>query len=128
MITLKKQNEGVHELTNSKAVVSIGAAKDSDTEGFSPVDYLCSSVSMCVALTLDAIIKRDRLPINGYSIEVNATKADDRPSRFEQIDLTIKFDGEIDDQTRIKLEKSAERGCTIGHTLEHGATVTITSK
>ncbi|CQR46023.1 OsmC-like protein [Paraliobacillus sp. PM-2] len=128
MITLKKVKDQPHEITNQKGVKSIAASSDNEVEGYSPVDYLASAVSFCMGLTLDALIKRDDLPIESYDIEVHVTKAEGRPSRLEKLDVDITFDTELEDKVKEKLIRSAKRGCTIGNTIEHGAEVNVTAK
>ncbi|WP_339254480.1 OsmC family protein [Sporosarcina sp. FSL W8-0480] len=128
MITLKKTKNRPHEITNEKGVTTIAAASDNEVEGYSPVDYITSSVSICMGLTLDALIKRDDLPIDSYVINVDATKADGRPSRLEKIDVEIIFGTELDGKVKEKLIKSAIRGCMIGNTIENGAKVNVSAK
>lgn len=129
MITLKKQKDHEHKITNERGTESIATSSRYPVDGFSPVDYLCSSVGICMGLTVDAIIERDQLEIDGYTIEVSATKdADARPSRMERLDVSIVFEGDVDEKTRNKLEKSAKRGCTIGNTIEHGVPVNLITK
>lgn len=126
MLTLRKQKDTVHELTNEKNHQTVGAASDSEIAGFSPVDYLESSVAMCMALTMDAVIQRDNLVVEGYQIEAKVTRDPSlKPKRFSGIDVQITFTGAIDAKVEAKLKKLAHRGCTIGHTIEHGAAINI---
>ncbi|SDB82456.1 Uncharacterized OsmC-related protein [Pelagirhabdus alkalitolerans] len=129
MITLNKRSDQAHEIENEKGSISYGASSKTDVDGFSPVDYLCSSVAMCIGLTLDAIIERDQIDIEGYKIDVSVTKDPDaRPSRMKSMAIHVEFNGELEEKTRKKLEKSAKRGCTIGHTLEHGIAIDMQSE
>ncbi|MFB1049768.1 OsmC family protein [Paraliobacillus sp. JSM ZJ581] len=128
MITLKKVKDQPHKVTNQKGVTLIAASSDSELEGYSPMDYLASGVSFCMGLTLDALIKRDNLPIESYDIEVHVTKADGRPSRLEKLDVEITFDTNLEDKVKEKLIRSAKRACTVGNTIEHGAEVNVTAK
>lgn len=125
MITLEKVKDKAHEITNDSGVVSVAAKPGSDVEGFTPVDYLASSVSICIGLTLDALIARDQLDVEGYTIKIICNKAEGRPSRFESMDVEVKFNGELDSEVKEKLLKSAKRACTIGHTIEHGAEINL---
>lgn len=125
MITLKKVKEQNHQITNDAGVVTTATPSKSEVLGYSPVDYLASSVSICMGLTLDALIARDQLEIAGYTIKVIGNKAEDSPSRLESLDVEIDFDGELDEKQKAKLIKLAKRGCTIGNTIEHGAEIHI---
>lgn len=127
MIKLVKNKDQAHEITNDKNVISIGAAQDSATEGFSPIDYITSSVAMCMALTLDAVLDRGDIEVDSYEIKTSAIKANTSPSRLEKIDVEIEFKGNVDDATKEKLVLIAKRGCTIGNTIEHGAPVNVSS-
>ncbi|GAA5416011.1 hypothetical protein Pryu01_01043 [Paraliobacillus ryukyuensis] len=128
MVTLKKTTDQPHEITNKKGVTTVAAASESEVDGYSPIDYLTSAVSICMGLTLDALINRDGLPIKSYEISVDATKAEGRPSRLEKLDVEITFDRKLEKDVQEKLIKSAKRGCTIGNTIEHGAAVNVTVK
>lgn len=127
MITLKKTKDQPHQIVNQKGITTIAAASDSDLDGYSPVDYITSAISICMGLTLDALIKRDDLAITSYQIKVDAIKAEGRPSRLEKLNVSIDFDQDIEDKVKEKLIKSAKRGCTIGNTIEHGAEVNVTA-
>ncbi|SEO16346.1 Uncharacterized OsmC-related protein [Amphibacillus marinus] len=126
MIVLKKDKHSDYQAINDNGTVSIGRSSQSNQDGFSPVDYLCSSVALCMGLNIDSITERDNLDISSYTIEVSATKAvDARPSRMEKLDVKVELIGNIDDKTRSKVIKSAKRGCTIGNTLEHGVPINL---
>lgn len=128
MITLKKENNKVHEITNDRGTTQLATSSRSDVAGFSPGDFLNSSIAICMGLTLDALIERDNLDIPGYSIEIDGTKAEGaRPSRMEKFDVKVIFEGELDEKLKNRLAKSAKRGCTMGNTIEHGATINVTS-
>lgn len=128
MIKLIKNKDQIHEITNDKNVVTTGAKQDSGIEGYSPIDYITSSVAMCMALTLDAVLERGDIDVESYEIKTSATKANTSPSRLEKIDVEIEFKGNVDDATKEKLVLIAKRGCTIGNTIEHGAPVEVSAK
>lgn len=129
MITLKKEVNKVHEITNDRGTVNLAASSNSGVDAFSPGDYLSGSISICMGLTLDALIERDQLDIPSYSIEVSSTKAENaRPSRLEKFDVKIAFDADLDEKTKDRLIRSAKRGCTMGNTIEHGAPIDVVSE
>ena len=127
MITLKKAENKVHEVTNDRGTIQLARSSRSEVDGFSPGDFLNSSIAICMGLTLDALIERDNLDIPGYSIEISGTKAENaRPSRMEKFDVKIVYDGEIDDKLKNRLTKSAKRACTMGNTIEQGVPINVT--
>ncbi|MBU5595612.1 OsmC family protein [Amphibacillus sp. MSJ-3] len=126
MITLKKDQDKVHEITNDRGTVHLATSSNSGVDAFAPGDFLNSSIAICMGLTLDALIERDQLDIPSYSIEISSTKAEDaRPSRLEKIDVKLTFDADLDEKTKNRLAKSAKRGCTMGNTIEHGAPINV---
>lgn len=128
MITLKKEQNLAHKITNDNGVVTIGTSSKRSTEGYTPVDYLASSVALCMGLTLDAVIARDQLDVAGYTIEVRLNKAEDRPSRFESLDVRLEFESELTDKEKKKLIMLAKRGCTIGNTIEQSAEIHVVAE
>src|SRR5699024_12593704 len=85
MIKLVKNKDQAHEITNDKNVISIGAAQDSATEGFSPIDYITCSVAICMALTLDALIDRGDIEVDFYEIKTSVFKANICLLRLDKI-------------------------------------------
>lgn len=127
LITLRKEDNKVHEITNDRGTVQLATSSSSGVDAFTPGDYINSSIAICIGLNLDALIERDNLDIPGYSIEINGTKSEDaRPSRMEKFDVKIVYDGEVDDKVKNRLTKSAKRACTMGNTIEHGVPINVT--
>lgn len=91
-----------------------------------PVEYLEASVAMCVAKTLDFLDERDGLELSGYDVEVTSTSDQSlRPRRLSEVTVNITFTDQLDPVLDKKLKIKAERGCVIGHTLEHPVKVIL---
>ncbi|MCT2537730.1 OsmC family protein [Aquibacillus koreensis] len=125
MITLKRTSDGGYNMSNREGVSVQGATSKTNTDGFTPFELLCNSISLCMALSLDALIKRDELDVTEYNIDVTPHKAEDSPSRIERFTVEVQLAGELDEKTKKKLIASAKRACTVGNTLKHGAEMDV---
>ncbi|UFT99125.1 OsmC family protein [Radiobacillus kanasensis] len=127
MITLTSNMSGNFSLKNANEEEITGASSR-DYDGYTPFDLICSSLSVCMAIGIDSVIKRDSLDIKEYSIEVTPRKAEDSPSRIEHFSVAVQFADEVEEKTKKKLITIAKRACTIGNTIEQGAKVEIVSQ
>src|SRR5699024_1510164 len=108
MITLKKEQDKIHEITNDRGTMNLASSSDTNADAFSPGDYLNGAVAICMGLNLDALIERDQLDVRGYSIEISSTRAENaRPRRLEKLDVKVTFDADLDEKTKNRLVKSA---------------------
>ncbi|MBB6453784.1 putative OsmC-like protein [Salirhabdus euzebyi] len=123
MIQLELNQNGTYGMKNKNGNVITGIKGEG--EGFSPTELVCASLSLCMGLTLDFLIKRDQLPIHDFKVKVDAEKAEDSPSRMKRFDIEVSIAGDIDEKTEKKLITSAKRGCTIGNTIMHGAEMDV---
>lgn len=128
MIVLEKSSTASYHLENQHGVSFYGVNSKREKDGFTPFELICSSVSLCMALSIDALIERDDLDVQKYTIKVEPHKAEDRPSRIERFSVEVEIIGDVDEKAKQKLSKSAERACTIGNTLKKGAEMEISLK
>ncbi|MGG0719498.1 OsmC family protein [Robertmurraya massiliosenegalensis] len=91
-------------------------------EGLNPKELFEASLGLCITIVLNRLLERDGIEVkdDDILIEVNAIKASDSPSRFEQCEVGISLPDNFSEEYKKKLIVSAERACTIGNTLRKG--------
>lgn len=125
MVSIEKTNNGTFEIKNELGHVTVGLKSPGGEEGLTPLELISSSLGLCVALTLNQLIERDNLNVDELKVDVGAEKSTEKPSRIARFIVDISFSGEFDQKVKAKLIKIANRACTIGNTLAHGAEVEI---
>jgi putative redox protein len=122
-LNLKRVEEPfVMELTNSSgntcsidANPSIGG-KD---KGFRPMELLAGSLAACASIDVLNILKKQRIDLKHYKVEINAHRKDAIPSPFELIHLIFELD-EVVDEEKMKrnIELTLEKYCSVSASLK----------
>ena len=128
--TMVKLNyaDGKNEISNESGVQVIGS-KAPDSKGLSPKELLEGAVALCISITLEKILERDKIIVNlnELEIEVKATKSEGITNRFTDFEAQVILPKDIDEDYN-KLVKLIERGCTISNTLIKEAKVELIVK
>ena len=128
--TMVKLNyaDGKNEISNESGVQVIGS-KAPDSNGLSPKELLEGAVALCISITLEKILERDKISVNlnELEIEVKATKSEGITNRFTDFEAHVTLPKDIDEDYN-KLVKLIERGCTISNTLIKEAKVELIVK
>lgn len=104
---------GHHEL-----IADEGLTMGGEDVGPAPYELLCSALCACTAITLRMYAERKQWPLRGVNVEAHFKKTGDE----ELIDRVLKFDGDLDDQQRARLEDIAER-TPVTLTLKQGLSI-----
>ncbi|WEX08355.1 OsmC family protein [Chelativorans sp. AA-79] len=93
--------------------------------GMTPVEMMDAALAGC--LVLSARIAARNLGWHERLVSVKADvrheKAPDAPSRVAAFDCAFQIEGDFSPEEREKLVAEAHRLCTVGNTLERGATI-----
>ncbi|MCL6445531.1 MAG: OsmC family protein [Alicyclobacillus sp.] len=103
----------------------ISGSRTSDGIGMTPIDLISSSLALCVSITLVKLCERDGVELGPISVMVEATKAQDPPSRIERFSVSVALPPTLDESAKEKYVLAAERACTIGNTLKRGAAIDV---
>ena len=91
-----------------------------------PMMNLLGSIAACGAMDVISILRKKRLEITGYEVEMEADRATEHPKRYTAIRLTHRVKGR--DVPLAALEEavrlSAERYCSVRHTLDPAMPIT----
>jgi uncharacterized OsmC-like protein len=128
-VTVERVAEGVFTVTNTRGgQLRFGSSSDTD---FTPTELLLAAIAGCTAIDVDILTSRRAEP-DRFQVRADADKIRDvGGNRLTGIQVTfqIAFPGGADgDQARAILpdvvQKSHDRLCTVGHTVETGTPIT----
>jgi uncharacterized OsmC-like protein len=81
------------------------------------VEILLVSIGTCFALSCWAAFGARKLERVGFEVRVRGRKAQQPPSRIEDIDLQVTFDDGLPRAQAMAIAASAEKLCTVTNTL-----------
>jgi putative redox protein len=127
-VELTRTEPGRYRATNVRGgEVVIGSGHDAD---FTPVELLLAALAGCTAIDVDLITRRRSEP-ETFDLRVHGhTVRDEGGSHLVDLGVRVSVtfpDGEDGEEAREMLPRavrhSAERGCTVGRTLQLGTTI-----
>jgi putative redox protein len=94
-------------------------------DGFSvrgpgPMDTLLLAVAGCMAVDVQVILERSRVPLTGLSVEVEGERAPTHPKRYTRIRMVYHLDGPREEhQGKVDraVDLSREKFCSVLHSL-----------
>ncbi len=109
--------------------VSFDAPKDHGGEetALSPMENVLASLAACSSFHVLTILKKKRQKVTGYSMEENAERREDPPTRiFTKIHLNYKIKGKnISHQAvELSIKLSEEKYCSVGGMLQKAVSIT----
>jgi putative redox protein len=128
-VRIQRTSQGRFTITNGRdGTITIGTGDDAD---FTPTELLLAAIGGCTAIDVDILTSRRAEPTK-FEIEVGADKVrDEHGNRLTDIGVRFSIDfpdGKEGDVARAILpdagEKSHDRLCTVGRTVELGTPVT----
>lgn len=97
-----------------------------EAESASPVMHLLGSIAACGAMDVISILRKKRLEVSGYVVEVTGERAEQHPKRFTSVTIVHRVTGRgvpleaLEDAVRL----SATRYCSVRATLDPAMPVT----
>jgi len=91
-----------------------------DATAASPVVQLLGAIGACAAMDVISILRKKRLEITAYEVEMEAERAETHPKRLTSVALVHRVTGRsvpieaLEEAVRL----SAERYCSVRHTLD----------
>jgi uncharacterized OsmC-like protein len=130
-ISIERTAKAHYDVHNVRGgTISIGEGDDTD---FTPVELLLVAIAGCTAIDIDYITSKRAEPL-----ELSATASGDKIRSAEQgnhltnveVTYTVRFpEGEAGDAARealpMALQRSHDRLCTVGRTIEAGTPLTL---
>lgn len=94
---------------------------DSDGKaGGSPMDYLLLALASCMAVDVQMILEKSRVPIRALSVEAFGDRAPKPPRRYTSLRLVYEVDGpgeEHEARLRRAVALSRDKYCSVLHSL-----------
>ncbi|RKQ85534.1 OsmC family protein [Brockia lithotrophica] len=83
-------------------------------QGPRPMELLLHGLAGCTGIDIVLILQRMRVPLEGFSIQVNAERAEEHPRRFTKIHLHYRFVGTNlpEDKVKRAVGLSVEKYCS----------------
>jgi len=85
-----------------------------------PMDALLLSLAACMALDVQTILEKSRVPLSSLEVEVEGQRAPTHPKRYTNIRLVLRVEGPKEDhQGKVDraVELSREKFCSVLHSL-----------
>lgn len=127
-VNVRRTANGRFDVSNVReGHISIGSGDDDD---FTPTELLLAAIGSCTAIDVDILTSRRAEPVS-FDIQVDANKVrDENGNHLTDVAVTFKIvfpEGKEGDVARAILpdavEKSHERLCTVGRTVEVGTPI-----
>lgn len=89
-------------------------------KGPTPMDILLHGLAGCMAIDVQNILERSRVPLTGLGVEVEGERAPTNPKYFTKIRMAFRVEGP-EEEHQAKLERavalSKEKFCSVLHSL-----------
>ena len=130
-VTVERVDAGRFAAVNARGgKVAFGMGTDAD---FTPTELLLAAIAGCTAIDVDILTAR-RVAATSFEVDIGAEKIrDDDGNRLTNINVTFRVefpDGQEGDAAREVLpqavQRSHDRLCTVGRTVELGTPITPT--
>lgn len=89
-------------------------------KGPGPMDALLLAVAGCMAVDVQVILERSRVPLTGLEVAVEGTRAPTHPKRYTGLHLAYFLEGpQQKDQAKVEraVDLSREKFCSVLHSL-----------
>ena len=97
-------------------------------KGPGPMDALLLAVAGCMAVDVQVILERSRVPLKGMEVQVEGTRAPTHPKRYTGISIRFLLTGpEKEDEGKVQraIDLSREKFCSVVHSLSPDIPVEI---
>ena len=122
----------VMELSNrsgNKCLLDANPSIGGKDKGFRPMELLAGSLAACASIDVLNILKKQRLAISHYRVEINANRKDSVPSPFEQIHLIFEFDDAVDpEKMKRNIELTLQKYCSVSASMSEEINITYEIK
>lgn len=119
---LDKEGEGEVEARSGARMALAAMARD---EGMTPLELMDAALAGCLVLSARIAARKfgwqDRL--ESVSVDVTHTKGEGAPSRIAEFACDFEIRGDFTEEQRQQLIAEAHAVCTVGNTIERGASI-----
>ena len=118
------------ESTNPGGNLMINDGEDSDVIAYKPKALMLSSLAGCSGLDVASLIKKMRLKVESFYIDVEAELTDEHPKYYHKVAMTYHFFGPDLDKDKLQkaIDLSVEKYCGVMEMFRKFAKITIDTK
>ncbi|WP_109098047.1 OsmC family protein [Aquimarina sp. AU58] len=129
-ITLEQISNTAMQLNNDtiKVIVDRPISQSGGGNGLMGGQYLLTGIGGCFCSTFFAAAQSRSFEIEGFQVDVIATKSEDLPKRFTDIRLDVSYKKCSDPVVFKKLLRIAEMGCISINTIKEGMGLKVHQK
>ena len=98
---------------------------DTDGKGITPPDTLLAGLGTCFGVYVRKYCEGAKIPLNGFSISVDADFAKERPVCFRQIRIALDLDGLSLDERRKASLLGFVKNCPVHNTLKNDPEIVL---
>ncbi|WP_124726444.1 OsmC family protein [Staphylospora marina] len=89
-----------------------------ENKGPRPTEVLLSAVGTCSAIDIVEILKKMRLQVESFSMEIQGERAEEHPRRFTRVHMHYRLNGDLpENKVRRAVNLSLEKYCSVSHSL-----------
>jgi putative redox protein len=106
--------------TPSGHTVTMDAAPEvgGENKGPRPTEMVLSAVGTCSAIDIVDILRKMRLNVEGFAMEVEGERAEDHPRRFTKVHMHYVLKGDLpEEKVRRAVRLSVEKYCSVSNSL-----------
>lgn len=96
-------------------------------EGYRPKALMLSSLAGCSGLDVTSLIKKMKLEVDDFTIEIDAELTEEHPKIYHKVTVEYHFFGKNLDEAKLKkaVDLSVEKYCGVMEMFRHFATLNI---
>ena len=130
-VKLKRVNEAFHyeasTVDNIKVNIDANPAIGGEGKGTRPMELLLMGVAGCASIDLGLILKKQKLDLTNYEVEVTAQRNDNIAKTFKSINLHFVLWGDLDsNKVERAIELTLTKYCSVALSLDTAIDITHT--
>ncbi|MDR6226914.1 OsmC family protein [Desmospora profundinema] len=106
--------------TPSGHTVTLDAAPEvgGEDRGARPTELLLSATGACSGIDIVEILRKMRLTVEDFDMEISGERAEDHPRRFTRVHIHYKLTGDLpEEKVRRAVELSRDKYCSVSQSL-----------
>ncbi|SRR5690554_1093379 len=112
--------------TPSGHEIKMDAAEEigGENSGARPTELLLNAVAGCTGIDIISILKKMRLELEGFHMDISGERAEDHPRKFTKIHIHYALEGDLpEDKVARAIQLSVDKYCSVSHSLSAEVTV-----
>ncbi|MBD0823250.1 OsmC family protein [Aestuariibaculum marinum] len=95
--------------------IDAGPENDGNGEGYRPKALMLSGLAGCSGLDVAALIKKMKLEVANFKIEINANLTEEHPKYYDKVEMNFHFFGDNLDEKKLQraVDLSVEKYCGV---------------